>query len=127
LLGCSLISAAQAADKKPNVLFVISDDQRWDCIAALGNKDIKTPTLDALVQRGFVFRNTYCMGSMIGAVCTPSRTMLMTGRSLWRIPAPGGKWDGTPNLGQTFRDAGYATLFIGKQGNTYKAGNEAFE
>ena len=36
-------------------------------------------------------------------------------------------FDGTPNLGKTFRDAGYATLFIGKQGNTYKAGNEAFE
>lgn len=125
LLAAPLLHAADAA--KPNILFIISDDQRWDCVGAFGHPDVKTPNLDALVRRGFVFNNCYCMGSMVGAVCTPSRTMLMSGRSLWRIPTPAGKWDGTPNLGKTFRDAGYATLFIGKQGNTYKAGNEAFE
>jgi hypothetical protein len=51
---------------KPNILFIIADDQRWDTIRALGNPEISTPNLDALAERGFVFRNAYCMGSMIG-------------------------------------------------------------
>ena len=51
-----LIVAADAAPR-PNVLLIVSDDQRWDTIAALGNPQIKTPNLDALVKRGFVFRN----------------------------------------------------------------------
>ena len=125
LLTASILEGADA--RRPSILFIISDDQRWDCVGAFGHPDVKTPAIDALAARGFSFSNTYCMGSMVGAVCTPSRTMVMTGRSLWRIPEPRGAWDGTPNLGKTFRDAGYATLFIGKKGNTYKAGNEAFE
>lgn len=126
-LSCVFAGHLCAADAKPNVLFIVSDDQRWDTISALGNAEIKTPNLDALVKRGFVFSNAYCMGSMGGAVCTPSRTMIMSGRSLWRIPQPNAKTTTAPNLGQVFRDAGYATLFTGKRGNTFLAGNEAFE
>ncbi len=48
-------------------------------------KSIRRNT-DGLVKRGFHFNNAYCMGSMVGAVCLPSRTMLITGRSLWHIP-----------------------------------------
>ena len=65
----------------PNILLILTDDQRWDTIAALGNPAIRTSNLDRLVARGFTFNNAYCMGSMIGAVCLPSRTMLITGRS----------------------------------------------
>ena len=78
--------AADALPKRPNILFVFTDDQRWDTIAALGNPEIHTPHTDGLVKRGFHFNNAYCMGSMVGAVCLPSRTMLITGRSLWHIP-----------------------------------------
>jgi arylsulfatase A-like enzyme len=112
---------------KPNILFIIADDQRWDTIRALGNPEISTPNLDALAERGFVFRNAYCMGSMIGAVCTPSRTMLLTGRSLWRIPAWDSKTWTQPTLGSIFRDAGYDTLFVGKRGNSFVAAHERFE
>lgn len=112
---------------KPNILFIVSDDQRWDTIAALGNPEITTPNLDALAKRGFVFRNAYCMGAMTKAVCAPSRTMLMTGRSLWRIPGPATKMWEHPSLGSVFKDAGYDTLFVGKRSNTFIAGNEAFE
>src|SRR5437762_2770631 len=70
--------------KRPNFLFVFSDDQRWDTIHALGNPEIQTPNLDKLVEAGFHFNNAYCMGSMVPAVCLPSRTMLMTGQSLWK-------------------------------------------
>src|SRR5690349_19720674 len=90
LFLCGIVVAQPSTTKRttghPNILFIFADDQRWDTIRALGNPDVQTPNLDRLVQRGFRFNNAYCMGSMIGAVCTPSRTMLITGRSLWRIP-----------------------------------------
>lgn len=118
--------AAPAAEKRQNVLVVLTDDQRFDTIHALGNDEIRTPTQDALVARGFHFNNAYCMGSLVPAVCAPSRTMFMTGKSLFRVPAPNVPYAG-PTLGSAFRDAGYATLFVGKRGNTFRAGNEAFE
>src|SRR5262245_28191185 len=79
------ISHAQDKLKRPNVVFVFTDDQRADTIAAHGNKHIKTPNLDKLAQRGTSFRSAYCMGAMQGAVCVPSRAMMMSGRSLFRI------------------------------------------
>lgn len=127
LAGCLGATAAESGPERPNVLLVVTDDQRWDTIAALGNPAIQTPQLDALVGRGMVFRNAYCMGSMIPAVCAPSRTMLMTGQSLWRIPAHTETTYSGPTLAGVFRTAGYHTLFIGKRNNTFLAGNEAFE
>lgn len=129
LLALAALPLSSLADvaARPNILLIVADDQRWDTIRALGNPEIKTPNLDALVERGLVFRNAYCMGSMIPAVCAPSRTMLMTGRSLWHIPAPNAKTYDKPTLGGTFRQGGYETLFTGKRGNTFLAGNQAFE
>jgi hypothetical protein len=86
---------ASGERRRPNVLFIFTDDQRWDTIGALGNPEIRTPNLDRLVAEGFHFNNAYCMGSMVGAVCLPSRTMLATGRSLWHIPA-NPRQDGAP-------------------------------
>lgn len=113
--------------KRANVLFILADDQRFDTIHALGNLDIETTHLDKLVERGFVFTNAYCQGAMEAAVCTPSRTMLMTGKSLFRIPNPTSDHYAGPTLGGAFRAAGYATLHVGKKGNSFRAGNEAFE
>src|SRR5947209_11632285 len=77
---------ARAADgpHRPNVLFLFSDDQRADTLAALGNKYIQTPNLDRLVQQGTVCTRAYCMGARQGAVCVPSRAMVMSGRTLFR-------------------------------------------
>jgi arylsulfatase A-like enzyme len=122
--------AATAQKARPNILLILSDDQRWDTIAALGNPQIKTPNLDALVERGLHFSNAYCMGSMVGAVCLPSRTMLITGRSLWRIPEnPRAKQalPGVPLLPNVLRDAGYVTFHCGKIGNSCTFGNAAFD
>src|SRR5436305_11160201 len=93
--------AVRAADAPPrtNVLFLIADDQRADTIAALGNPVIKTPNLDKLVQRGFAFRNAYCMGSTVGAVCNPSRHMLLSGKSLYRYNPK----DKTGTMGEVMR------------------------
>jgi len=74
--------AASPKSKKPNVLFLFTDDQREDSISALGNPHITTPNLDKLVESGFVFKNAYCMGGFSAAVCLPSRMMLLRGAML---------------------------------------------
>src|SRR5438105_3554188 len=80
-----LTTFALAADR-PNVLVLVSDDQRFDTIHALGNSEIKTPNLDKLVENGCAFTHAFCMGSTVQAVCAPSRSMLMTGRTLYHSP-----------------------------------------
>jgi arylsulfatase A-like enzyme len=126
LVALATGSRLTAADK-PNVIFVLADDQRFDTIAVLGNKEIKTPNLDKLVERGFTFSNAYCQGSMVPAVCTPSRTMILTGRSLFRIPNPQAKTFDGPTLPTTFKAAGYVTLHVGKPGNSFRLAHGQFD
>ena len=123
LITLVLAKAPCLADERPNVLFLFADDQRPDTIAALGNSTIKTPNLDVLARRGFVFRNTYCMGSTMGAVCNPSRHMTLSGMSLYRYD--GKKKEDT--WGDVFRKAGYVTYHESKRGNTARVYHTAFE
>ncbi|BDC52564.1 sulfatase [Bryobacterales bacterium F-183] len=121
-------ATAQPVTGRPNVLLVNTDDQRFDTIAALGNKEIHTPTLDALVGRGFCFRNFYSQGGMVPAMCLPSRTMLMTGRTVFRIPDRNTPLPpDLPLLPKAFSAAGYHTYHLGKRGNTYLPASEAFD
>ncbi|UCD29731.1 MAG: sulfatase-like hydrolase/transferase [Planctomycetota bacterium] len=118
------------SQKQPNILFLFTDDQRFDTIHALGNPQIKTPHFDKLVQNGFTFNNTYCMGSWCGAVCLPSRTMVMTGRTLWRIPRRNEKVSAkfrATTLPAVLKRAGYVTYRTGKGGNTFKPANDEFD
>lgn len=104
---------------RPNVLFILSDDQRADTIAALGNPHIRTPNLDKLAGRGFVFRNAYCMGAYSGAVCLPSRWMIGTGRTWFRLGplSHNAVYDG-PSWPRSMRHAGYFTYHSSKRHNT---------
>lgn len=103
------------AGRRPNILFILTDDQREDTIAALGNPHIRTPNLDALAGRGVVFTNAYCMGGFSGAVCMPSRMMTLRGRSWFSVrDLP----PGFPNLAASMKAGGYETYFLGKRGNT---------
>src|SRR6059058_3274236 len=122
------LSSAHAADpgKKSNVIFLFADDQRADTIAALGNPHIKTPNLDQLVHRGFVFRNVYCLGSNVPAVCTPSRNMLLSGRAYFRWQGPQAQPD-MPNFPTSMKAAGYETYHHGKRGNTSPAIQALFD
>jgi arylsulfatase A-like enzyme len=113
---------AAGADGRPNVVLLVTDDQRADTLAALGNPHIITPNMDRLVREGFVFRNAYCMGSTQPAVCMPSRTMLHSGRSLYRLA----NVEQRPHLGKSFAEAGYTTFHIGKRGNTPHPLHKAF-
>jgi len=103
---------------QPNILFFFTDDQRFDTIHALGNDQIVTPNLDALVAQGTTFTRAYIMGGSCGAVCMPSRAMLMTGRTLYHLQAQG---QGIPAehvlLGEALRAQGYTTFGTGKWHN----------
>ena len=79
-----LFSLSGFAAEKPNILFIFADDQCYETIAALGYTDIDTPNLDRLANQGTAFTQTYNMGGWHGAICVASRTMINTGRFLWR-------------------------------------------
>jgi len=105
--------------KRPNVLFILTDDQQFDSIRALGNDQIHTPNIDRLVGEGVAFRRAYIMGGDQPAVCCPSRAMILTGRPLYRTGCtPDGHiTEAVQSLPETFRNAGYATYTTGKHHN----------
>jgi len=105
---------------KPNILFLFADDQRANTINKLGNNEIITPNIDRLVDEGVSFPNAYIMGGSSGAVCAPSRAMLMTGRNLYGIEKQG--WQANiseknKTMPEVLREAGYQTFGTGKQHN----------
>jgi arylsulfatase A-like enzyme len=119
-------SALHAAEKpvtagKPNIVFFLADDLRPDCLGVLGHSIVKTPNIDKLLERGFIFRNTYVLGSNSGAVCIPSRTMIQTGQSYLRTTRI------TPTLAQSIKAAGYASIRSGKLGNGPKELDDEFD
>ena len=77
LAGLSLVRAADSPKKPINVLFIITDQQRWDTLGSMGNKIIKTPNLDRLAAGGARFTRMYSSCP----VCVPARTVILTGHS----------------------------------------------
>ena len=61
--------------KKPNLVFIMSDQQRYDTLACYGNDWINTPRLNELSEESFVFENAY----VTQPVCAPARSSIMTG------------------------------------------------
>src|SRR5688500_17957807 len=65
-----------AAVKRPNILILQTDQQRWDALGANGNTDIRTPNLDALATEGVNFDHCFVQNP----VCMPSRVSFLTGQ-----------------------------------------------
>ena len=107
---------AGPGNERPNFLFLFSDDQTFRALGALGMLEVRTPNLDRLVREGMLFTHCFNQGGWSGAVCIPSRTMLNTGRTLWRCRgANGGGIDTHAALwGETLGKAGYHTFMAGK-------------
>lgn len=116
LPGCAGMGQVVGSEgKRPNILFFFTDDQRFDTIGALGNDHIITPNIDSLVRNGTTFTNAYIMGSMSGAVCVPSRAMLMSGRTLFGLEGTGNTIpEEHVTLPEVLRKAGYTTFHTGK-------------
>ncbi|PWJ58035.1 arylsulfatase A-like enzyme [Dyadobacter jejuensis] len=114
-LVCVLSAWRSAAQTKPNVLVIYTDDHRFTGIRALGYQDVDTPNIDALVNNGVAYSQTYLMGAFHGATCMPSRAMLMTGRNLFELGNLGHSIPTThTTMGEAFRDQGYYSYIIGK-------------
>ena len=144
LLPCALSFAdrpSAASASKPNFLFIITDDQApFDF--RIYNKDsiLDSPNIDRLAREGMVLDAAYHMGAWVSGVCTPSRHMTMSGRTLWHTPNKPGKSDNPHNddptkvppklvnytLPAVFNRAGYDTMRTCKNGNSYEEANELF-
>lgn len=112
LLASPLLAA------KPNVLFLFADDFSYEAVRAFGHTDIDTPNLDRLAARGTTFTRAYNMGSWSGAVCVASRTMLISGRSVWSANKIHKTTDAERQAGvlwpQLMKKAGYKTYMTSK-------------
>ena len=77
-----------SADNRPNILFILADDQSpFDLKAYNPKSDLDTPHIDRLAREGTIIDGAYHMGAWIGGVCTPSRHMIMSGRTVWTLPS----------------------------------------
>jgi arylsulfatase A-like enzyme len=110
----------EKTQSKPNVLFIFADDLTYEAIGGLGHPIVKTPHIDDLIENGTTYSHAYNMGGWHGAICVASRTMLMSGRSIWRAKAIEEKWGNkdSVSLNQTWPNlmasAGYDTYMTGK-------------
>ena len=73
-----LFSLALSAQEKKNLLFIMTDQQRYDALSIAGNSVLKTPNLDRLAQQGVYFQNAYTPS----AVCCPARSSILTGHTI---------------------------------------------
>jgi arylsulfatase A len=113
----------RAADgRKPNIIFVLSDDVAQGDLGCYGQKLIRTPRLDRMAAEGTRYLQAYCGTT----VCAPSRSSLITGLHTGHCPIranreiqPEGQMPlpaGTVTIAQVLKSAGYATACIGKWG-----------
>lgn len=117
LLICAFIFNYSYAQQKPNVIFILADDYGVGEVGAYGADNYKTPNIDKLAKNGVKFNHCYT-----GALCGPSRAMILTGRYAFRTGATNQDKTGqfTPQdekmLPSMFKKAGYVSACYGKWG-----------
>ncbi|MDB4265072.1 sulfatase-like hydrolase/transferase, partial [bacterium] len=100
-----------AQQKEPNIIFILTDDHRWDALSSMGHPVIQTPNLDRLSEEGIMFTNAFVTTSL----CSPSRASFLTGQYPHQhgVVTNHTPWD---NRNITFlellKTAGYETAFI---------------
>src|SRR4051794_23007323 len=116
LTALALPAIAQAQAKKPNIIFIMSDDHANAAIGAYGSwlkPVVKTPNLDKLAKRGMLFKSSLVTNS----ICTPCRASILTGQyshknGVYTLDDSLAK--STTHIGHLLRKLGYATVLIGK-------------
>lgn len=99
--------------ERPNILWFVADQMRWDSMAHTGNPAAVTPNLDALAQEGVSFDNAYCQNP----VCVPSRCSFLTGlypHTLGHRTMHFMMRKEDPNILKTMKEAGYEVVWIGR-------------
>lgn len=129
------LARADQPSGRPNILFIIADDQSpFDLKIYDSGSPLESPVLDRLSAEGMTIDAAHHLGSFSGAVCTPSRHMVMTGRTVWHLPnARGAIQNGlcppemVPHtMAAVFNRAGYDTMRTCKRGNSYEGANRQF-
>ncbi len=108
----ALAASALAADR-PNVVFILTDDQRWDAMGCAGHPHLKTPHIDRLAAEGLHFKNHFCTTSL----CSPSRASILSGLYAHAHGVVNNFTDypkDLPSFPRTLKAAGYETAYIGK-------------
>ena len=110
-----IATTAAAVEKKPDILFILVDDLRWDALSYKGHPYVKTPNIDKLREGGVSLENSFCSTS----ICCPSRATFMTGTFANRhgvIDNETSEYnpDITPPLTKDLQEADYKTAMIGK-------------
>jgi len=120
--GCAQDTSGQgaAAAKRPNIVFLMTDDQRWDTFGCYGRTDVITPHIDKLAAQGVIFDNAY----YAVAICMPSRATIFAGRYFsdhqsgftYPFDRTLSKEEFADSYPARLREAGYRTGFVGKFG-----------
>jgi arylsulfatase A-like enzyme len=128
ILLLNLSISAFSQEEKPNIIFILTDDQRWDALGFAGNTVIRTPEMDRLAEEGTYFENAF----VTTPICAASRASILTGL----YERTHGYTFGQGDIKQSYidqsypvklRDAGYYTGFFGKFGVNYPGFSELFD
>ena len=133
IVGCKTVEKSEeevknaTKTKQPNILFLLTDDQSFSTIRALGNKEVYTPNMDRLVAEGTTFTHAHIMGGNTGAICMPSRAMIMTGKYVQNLAkVPGAISANDKTMPEVLKNAGYITFETGKWHNERAAFAKSF-
>src|SRR5882762_1753181 len=106
-------AASAATTGRPNVLFILCDDIRWNAMSCAGHPALKTPNIDRITNEGVRFANMFCTTSL----CSPSRASILTGvyahthgvvNNFTELPTTLTHWP------MRLRESGYETAYMGK-------------
>ena len=115
-LAALIASQAPKPAAKPNIVFILADDMRPDCLGALGHAVVRTPQLDALAREGMIFSRAVAAYP----ICHVSRAEILTGTTAFRngVQSRGREIDpALKSWAGTMREAGWRTMYCGKWHN----------
>ncbi|MCG8700443.1 MAG: sulfatase-like hydrolase/transferase, partial [Bacteroidales bacterium] len=118
IICCMVFYSCSPKQEKPNIILLLTDDQRFDAVGYAGNEQIKTPNIDKLANEGVIFENAYVTTS----ICCASRASILSGQYALRHGIHGFHTDFSDTaMAQTYplqlkEKAGYQIGFIGKYG-----------